>query len=132
MCAWFIIRFFLLRKLEIKNFEMSEFKAQFSQLGSWNKDEKIVGFVFLTTALMWLTRADLDIGNFHLTGWTQLFPHPAQIQDSTIAISMALMLFLIPSQTEKGRALLTWKEASKLPYEIILLFGSGFALAKGF
>jgi sodium-dependent dicarboxylate transporter 2/3/5 len=45
---------------------------------------------------------------------------------------MALLLFLIPSQTEKGRALLTWKEASKLPYEIILLFGSGFALAKGF
>jgi sodium-dependent dicarboxylate transporter 2/3/5 len=45
---------------------------------------------------------------------------------------MALLLFVIPSSTEKGRSLLTWTEASKIPYEIILLFGSGFALAKGF
>lgn len=132
LCTWFIIRFFLIRQLKIDKFEMSAFKAQFSQLGRWNKDEITVGFVFLTTALLWLTRADLDLGSFHLTGWTHLFPHPSQIQDSTIAISMALLLFLIPSKTEKGRALLTWKEASKLPYEIILLFGSGFALAKGF
>jgi solute carrier family 13 (sodium-dependent dicarboxylate transporter), member 2/3/5 len=132
LSAWFIIRFFLLRKLKIDKFEMSGFKTQFSQLGRWNKDEKIVGAVFLSTALLWLTRADLDIGSFHLTGWTHLFPYPTQIQDSTIAITMALLLFIIPSQTEKGRALLTWKEASKLPYEIILLFGSGFALAKGF
>jgi solute carrier family 13 (sodium-dependent dicarboxylate transporter), member 2/3/5 len=130
--AWFIIRFFLLRELNIDNFEMSGFKAQFSQLGRWNKDEKIVGIVFATTALLWLTRADLEIGSFHLSGWSHFFPHPNQIQDSTIAITMALLLFIIPSQTEKGRALLTWKEASKLPYEIILLFGSGFALAKGF
>lgn len=132
LSAWFIIRFFLLRKLNIGKFEMSGFKAEFSQLGRWNKDEKIVGVVFFTTALLWLTRADLDIGSFHLSGWTHFFPHPTQIQDSTVAISMALLLFIIPSQTEKGRALLTWKEASKLPYEIILLFGSGFALAKGF
>ena len=132
LCAWWLIRFFFIRKLKLKSFESSGFKAEFLKLGKWNIDEKIVGFIFGSTALLWLTRADLDIGNFHLSGWTNIFPHPQQIQDSTIAISMALLLFLIPSQSEKGRALLTWKEASKLPYEIILLFGSGFALAKGF
>jgi sodium-dependent dicarboxylate transporter 2/3/5 len=45
---------------------------------------------------------------------------------------MAVLLFLIPSKSEKGRALMTWAEAAKLPYDIILLFGGGFALAKGF
>ena len=123
LCAWWLIRFFFIRKLKLKSFESSGFKAEFLKLGKWNIDEKIVGFIFGSTALLWLTRADLDIGNFHLSGWTNIFPHPQQIQDSTIAISMALLLFLIPSQSEKGRALLTWKEASKLPYEIILLFG---------
>ncbi|MFN0189027.1 MAG: SLC13 family permease [Bacteroidia bacterium] len=132
ICAWWLIRFFFIRKLNVKSFETSGFKAEFLQLGKWSIDEKIVGIIFLSTAFLWLTRADLEIGSFHLRGWTHIFPHPLQIQDSTIAISMALLLFLIPSQTEKGRALLTWKEASKLPYEIILLFGSGFALAKGF
>ena len=132
LCTWWLIRFFLIRKLDIKSFETSGFKTEFLKLGKWSIDEKIVGFIFCCTALLWLTRADLEIGSFHLKGWTHIFPHPLQIQDSTIAIGMALLLFLIPSQTEKGRGLLTWKEASKLPYEIILLFGSGFALAKGF
>jgi sodium-dependent dicarboxylate transporter 2/3/5 len=45
---------------------------------------------------------------------------------------MAVLLFMIPSRSEKGRAILTWEEAKKLPFDIILLFGSGFALAKGF
>lgn len=132
LCAWFIIRFFLIRKLKIASFETSGFKSEFLKLGRWNPDEKRVGFIFLSTALLWVTRADLNLGAFHFRGWTSFFPYPDQIQDSTIAISMALLLFIIPSKTEKGRALLTWTEGAKLPYEIVLLFGSGFALAKGF
>ena len=45
---------------------------------------------------------------------------------------MAVLLFLIPSSTEKGRPLITWQETTRLPFDIILLFGGGFALAKGF
>ncbi|MBK8554097.1 MAG: anion permease [Ignavibacteria bacterium] len=44
---------------------------------------------------------------------------------------MATLLFFIPSKQNKGEALLVWKDISKLPYDIILLFGGGFALAKG-
>jgi len=132
VAAYLIIHFFLIKKLKIKAFVSSGFKAEFIKLGKWNQDEKTVAIVFASTALLWLTRANLDFGVVHLKGWANLFPYPDQIQDSTVAISMAVLLFVIPSKTEKGRALLTWTEASKLPYEIILLFGSGFALAKGF
>jgi sodium-dependent dicarboxylate transporter 2/3/5 len=45
---------------------------------------------------------------------------------------MAVLLFIIPSKTMPGKKLLEWNDTSKLPYDIILLFGSGFALAKGF
>ncbi|MEO6167396.1 MAG: SLC13 family permease, partial [Chitinophagales bacterium] len=58
--------------------------------------------------------------------------HSKFITDSTVAIAMAFILFLIPSKNEKGQTLLSWKEAARLPFGIILLFGSGFALAKGF
>jgi sodium-dependent dicarboxylate transporter 2/3/5 len=97
-----------------------------------SKDEKLVGSIFITTAILWFTRADLDFGSWKINGWANLFPFPNQIQDSTVAIGMSLLLFLIPSQTEPNRNLLEWKETSKLPFDIILLFGSGFALAKGF
>jgi sodium-dependent dicarboxylate transporter 2/3/5 len=42
-----------------------------------------------------------------------------------------MLLFLIPSR-ESGKKLLTWKEAVKIPWGIIILFGGGMALAKGF
>ena len=45
---------------------------------------------------------------------------------------MALILFLIPSKSVKGDRLMEWATASKLPWNILLLFGGGFALATGF
>jgi solute carrier family 13 (sodium-dependent dicarboxylate transporter), member 2/3/5 len=45
---------------------------------------------------------------------------------------MAVILFLIPAQNQKGKCLLDWATASKLPWHILLLFGGGFALATGF
>ena len=95
-------------------------------------EEKTTGIIFLTTALLWFTRGDLDLGSFKFTGWGSLFGKSEMVQDSTVAVFMAILLFIIPSQSEKGRALITWHEASKLPFDIILLFGSGFAIAKGF
>ncbi|MFN6039958.1 MAG: SLC13 family permease, partial [Bacteroidota bacterium] len=40
--------------------------------------------------------------------------------------------FIIPSKKEKGKALLEWQDAQRLRYDIILMFGGGFALAFGF
>ncbi|MBK7409259.1 MAG: anion permease [Saprospirales bacterium] len=49
-----------------------------------------------------------------------------------MAIFVAVLLFLIPSKQEKGTFLMDWKAAEDIPWEIILLFGGGFALASGF
>jgi sodium-dependent dicarboxylate transporter 2/3/5 len=44
---------------------------------------------------------------------------------------MAALLFFIPSKQNRGESLLVWRDISRLPFDIILLFGGGFALAKG-
>ncbi len=49
-----------------------------------------------------------------------------------IAIIAAVSLFLIPAAQSIKRALITWEEAVKLPWGILLLFGGGLALAQGF
>lgn len=54
------------------------------------------------------------------------------ISDSTIAITGAILLFMIPSDFKSGRFLLDWNTAVKIPWDIIVLFGGGFALANGF
>ncbi len=130
--TFLIIWFGFIRKTGTYSSGYALFKKEKSELGPWNADEKKVGILFLLTAILWFTRADLEIGTYHIRGWASLFPYPAQITDSTVAIAIAVLLFLLPSTTEKGRTLMSWQEASRLPYEIILLFGSGFALAKGF
>jgi sodium-dependent dicarboxylate transporter 2/3/5 len=130
--TWLVLRFTLLKKLAAIPFDKEVFKTQRKQLGNWNKDERLTFLIFLLTVILWFTRADFELGSVTLRGWSSLFPYPTQITDGTVAMFMALLLFVIPSSTEKGRSLLTWTEASKIPYEIILLFGSGFALAKGF
>jgi sodium-dependent dicarboxylate transporter 2/3/5 len=112
--------------------EKDYFIEAYKRLGKMSQEQKIVALVFIATALLWFTRADIDLGAVTIKGWNHLFPKSEFIQDSTVAVFMALMLFLIPSKNEPDHQLLNWTEAKKLPLDIILLFGSGFALAKGF
>ena len=44
----------------------------------------------------------------------------------------ALLLFIIPANFSKGEFLLDWQTARNIPWDIIILFGGGFALASGF
>lgn len=129
--------FFVLRKMFLKpgqttGLQRDYFREGYQRMGAMSYEQKVVLTVFVSTAFLWFTRADIDFGAYTLPGWSRLLPEPKFIQDSTVGMLMALLLFLIPSKNEKGNALLQWKDATKLPFDIILLFGSGFALAKGF
>jgi len=90
-----------------------------NKLGKLTYEEKMVGFVFLFAAFGWIFRGLIQ----------KVVP---AIDDTIIANAAAILLFLIPSKQGKGKKLLTWEEAVKIPWGIIILFGGGMALAKGF
>ncbi len=106
----------------------------YKALGPMRFEEKAVFVVFVVTALLWVFRRKLVIGAFTLPGWSQWLPYPDLIDDGTVALAMALSLFLIPTRSKGadtpriGSAPLI----AQLPWNIVLLFGGGFALAKGF
>jgi solute carrier family 13 (sodium-dependent dicarboxylate transporter), member 2/3/5 len=131
MC-FFVLKVLFLRKEESISISRDYFKNAYTNLGPVTYEQKVVSVIFILAAVLWFTRADIDFGVFQLHGWSNFFTHPEYIQDSTVAITMALILFLFPSKNEKGKFILEWEQAKKLPYDIILLFGGGFALAKGF
>lgn len=130
--------YFLLRIMHIKKEEelpqshKNLFHAELRQIGKMTFEEKMVSFLFLCMAVLWFTRVDIPVGGFVLRGWSGLLGHPDYFSDGTVAVSIALLLFLIPSRAKKGEMLMTWDAAKQLPFGIILLFGGGFALAKGF
>jgi sodium-dependent dicarboxylate transporter 2/3/5 len=119
-------------KSDWKAIDKNTFRLQKKSMGKTSFEEKIVFYIFMILALLWLFRVDLNFGAFVIRGWAQIFPQSKFINDGTVAILMAVILFLIPSKNEKGKKLLDWQTASKLPWHILLLFGGGFALATGF
>ena len=56
------------------------------------------------------------------------------IDDATVAIAMAMILFFIPARSPNaaGRMVMGVDVFTKIPWHIVLLFGGGFALAQGF
>ncbi len=109
---------------------------EYKALGSMSFEERIVLMVFACTAFLWIFRKDLELGFVHIPGWSGLLPDPKAIDDGTVAIFMAMLLFFVPTRSQQARTegatLLDASVFQKLPWGIILLFGGGFALAKGF
>ncbi len=54
------------------------------------------------------------------------------VEDATIAMTGAILLFLIPSGDERGSFLLDWDTARTIPWGVMLLFGGGLSLAGAF
>ncbi len=105
---------------------------ELEQLGRMNRAEKRVGLIFIITALLWITRSNINLGFFMLPGWSNRLGLKGMIDDGTVAITMAILLFIIPSGSSQGGRLIDWTTARKLPWGILLLFGGGFALANAF
>lgn len=51
------------------------------------------------------------------------------VTDGTIAAVFGLALFVLPDGT--GRPMLVWNEANRAPWDVVLMYGGGLALAMG-
>jgi len=95
-------------------------REQLATLGPMSRQERWVLGVFLVVVAAWLFR-----GLVHSKAL-------AAVTDSSVAITGALLLFMIPADWRKGEFLLDWQTAVRIPWDIIILFGGGFALAGAF
>lgn len=91
-----------------------------SRLGKMSTAECNVSVVFVLMAVAWITRS------FVLQ---KIVPG---IDDTIIAMIGGVVLFILPSGSPVKSGILTWEDAGKLPWGIILLFGGGMALAESF
>lgn len=128
---WLLSRFFLPKK-QVLSISPDTFKNQYDSLGLISYEEKAVLIGFCSLVFLWLFRTNINFGGFIIPGWSNLFRRPEYFNDGTTAIFVSILLFLIPSrQPTKGR-IMNWDTAKRLPWNIVLLFGGGFALAYGF
>lgn len=70
-------------------------------------------------ALGWITRP-----------WLAPLLPGLPLTDAGIALLAALALFLLPSGEKEGGRLLSWEQAARIRWDVLLLFGGGLALAR--
>lgn len=130
--TWFILQARYCTGQDNLRIETDTFQRQIRELGPMTYEQRIILVDFVLLALLWISRADITLGSVTIPGWSRLFPQPSYINDGTVAIFMALILFIIPARTHPRIRLLDWETAKHIPWNIVLLFGGGFALAGGF
>ncbi len=112
------ILYFTLTKFlfPIGEFQTENLNIDKSVLGEMSFSEKVVAFVFVLVASLWVLQPLL----IHISFLKNL-------SDTTIAIFGVLILFLV--KNEKKESILDWETVKELPWDALLLFGGGLSLA---
>ncbi|RVQ65300.1 DASS family sodium-coupled anion symporter [Croceicoccus ponticola] len=106
------------QRLSTDRFDVDAARAALVCEPAWSSPQKRLSVVIVLTFIGWL--AAPFVGD--------ALPEDS-LTDGTVAVIAALILFVLPDGT--GRAMLNWKEANRAPWDVLLLFGGGLALAGG-
>ena len=93
-------------------------------LGPWTTSQKSTMFAFGLTVALWVFPG--VVGIWYGIGSEQYQSLKNPMNEGVVAILGAVLLFLLPGDRD-GRAI-NWKEAAKIDWGIVLLYGGGFAL----
>ncbi|MEM0910899.1 MAG: DASS family sodium-coupled anion symporter [Pseudomonadota bacterium] len=93
-------------------------KSMKTELGDISTAERRVAMLFLIVVVMWILRRPIS-------AWLDI----TFLTDTGIAMTAALLLFLLPSGDKEQPQLMTWDCVQKLPWGVLVLFGGGLSLA---
>jgi len=103
-------------------------RGEKAKLGALRRGEKNVLLAFGLTVLLWLAPGflALALGQEHPAAeWmNRHFP------EAIVALLGGLLLFVLPVNFQRGEFTLSWREAMRIDWGTILLFGGGLALGE--
>jgi sodium-dependent dicarboxylate transporter 2/3/5 len=115
--AWWLLAFRLFR---LPRVELGAGGAGLAEelvaLGRLSSPQRRTIAVFAGAVVLWLFRPFLPDA-------------VDRLGDPGIAMAAGFALFVVPSGAARGERLLTWRDAERIPWGVLLLFGGGLSLA---
>lgn len=99
-----------------------------AELGPWSRGQKNTLLAFLVAVVLWV-----------VPGFLSLFPgadsplsrtYSAHLPEAVVAVLAALLLFVLPVDWPGRKFTLTWKEATRIDWGTLLIFGGGLSLGE--
>jgi sodium-dependent dicarboxylate transporter 2/3/5 len=115
LAAFIIAR---VHRLHEDRFDPAAARAAIAGTSAWTTPERRLVPIVALALGTWMAQPFIE----------PFFPEGA-ITDGTIAAAFGLLLFVLPDGT--GRPMLVWKEANRAPWDVVLMYGGGLALAMG-
>ena len=103
-------------------------QEELAKLGRVTVEERRVIYVFGSAVFCWLVLPLIAA----IPAAAQAVPLLGRLDDTSIAILAAAVLFAIPSSRGNGEALLDWSATRDVPWGVLLLFGGGLTLSAQF
>lgn len=124
--AWFLLTRFIYppRIDEIAGGE-ALIRQQLRDLGPIGRGEGTIACVFAATALSWIF---IPL----LSEWAPvatLAPWLANVSEAGIAVTAAIVCFLLPVRPGTDQMLMRWEDARDVPWGILLMFGGGLSMS---
>jgi len=96
-------------------------KTKLGEMGKISKEEKLVLTIFAMTSFFWIFQQ----------AWNTYIFKEDLLNDTNIAMTGGILMFVVPISIRKTQFLLTWKDTEHLQWGILFLFGGGLCLAEG-
>jgi sodium-dependent dicarboxylate transporter 2/3/5 len=118
---WIITRILFPNKLQQVAGADALIKQKLREIGKISREEKLVLTIFSLTSFLWIFQQPLN---------TYVFEQEL-LNDTNIAMTGGLLMFVTPVRLANFEFLLTWKDTAQLQWGILFLFGGGLGLAAG-
>jgi sodium-dependent dicarboxylate transporter 2/3/5 len=117
-----------LRGVRVASANRDVLREELRRLGPVSTAQRNVMFAFAVTVILWLVP-----GVFAIAGgndWPGARVYNARVPESIAALVGATLLFLLPVDWKARRFTLSWDEAARIDWGVILLFGGGLAMGE--